>query len=210
MFILACWIIPAGFSQEVPSDELSDQVLCRMLADIPPDELNENEREGLLYILEEEMMARDLYAHFATIYDIPVFSNISSRGETHHVRAVQMLIDRYQLADSTGDCTQGSYFNTVIQKEYNRLKESGSRSLADALMAGAEIEEMDISDLQNLKGNTDNQDILMVLNNLGQASRHHLRIFVRHIEARGMTYTPRHISQSEFMQIIGVVPDMKD
>ena len=67
---------------------------------------------------------------------------------------------------------------------------------------GAAIEEIDILDLQERMAQTDREDILLVYSNLKRGSENHLRAFVNNLERRGIEYSPEHLSQEEYDEII--------
>ena len=61
---------------------------------------------------------------------------------------------------------------------------------------------LDISDLNKLLVETDNEDIQIAYQNLNKGSRNHLRAYVRILERNGGEYTPQYISQVEYDEII--------
>ncbi|MDG0979653.1 MAG: DUF2202 domain-containing protein, partial [Halieaceae bacterium] len=83
------------------------------------------------------------------------------------------------------------------------LVAQGTNSLLEALYVGAEIEELDIADIENLKLQVvDNDDIILVYDNLLKGSRNHLRSFHRQVESNGGSYTPSHITQEQYDEIV--------
>jgi hypothetical protein len=141
--------------------------------------LTEPVKEGLLYMREEEKVARDIYAAFAAQYSARIFSNIT-KSEQQHMDAIKILLDRYEIADPVGTQPAGVFSNTALQELYNTLLEQGSRSLADALLVGKLIEETDIADLDVHRAEVGaDTDIYMVYSNLRRGSENHLRAFTR-------------------------------
>jgi len=86
----------------------------------------------------------------------------------------------------------------ALQALYNNLMVRGHASLIDALKVGALIEETDIHDIDQKKTVTDEEAILQVYDNLLCGSRNHLRAFNRQLLARGVTYVPQVIAQSDW------------
>src|SRR5512139_1141758 len=148
-----------------------DQV---QLTSIPPSDLTAAESAGLLYMREEEKLARDVYNQMYTLWGLPVFQNIASSEQTH-MDQVKLLLDRYGLADPAMD--PGKFTDPTLQALYDQLIAQGSVSLEEALKVGALIEQTDISDLQTRLAQTDNADIQLVYNNLMSASYNHLSAF---------------------------------
>jgi len=139
-------------------------------------DLNAAETESLLYVREEEKLAKDVYSALYAKWSLAVFQNIS-RSEQTHMDAIMTLLDRYGLADPAS--SQAGMFNDpTLQRLYTELDAGGNLSLGDALKAGAAIEEIDILDLQSRLAQVDNPDIIQVFNNLLNGSFNHLRAFV--------------------------------
>jgi len=165
------------------------------------DGLTEMEEEGILFMREEEKLARDVYLFFHEMYiDIPIFYNIA-QSEQQHMDAIKNLIDRYGLEDPIAGNDIGEFTNQDLQNLYNALISQGSTLIA-ALEIGAEIEEIDIIDLKEYISQTDKDDIILVYNNLLKGSKNHLRAYVRDLKSRGVVYEPKHLSQDEFDDII--------
>ncbi len=165
-------------------------------------ELSDAETAGLLFMREEEKMARDVYWTMYDQYPLPVFEFIP-KSETAHMGAVKVLLDKYELTDPVGENIVGVFENTDIQNLYDDLVAKGSASEIEALTVGALIEETDIADLDtHIEEIVDNADILTVYTNLRRGSTHHLKAFVWNLKMRGVEYTPQVLSQEDYDDII--------
>ena len=169
---------------------------------IPKSDLNNDEVDAILYIREEEKLARDVYLTLYEKWNLPIFKNIAS-SEQIHMDAVKQLIDRYGLKDPVVD-EIGKFTNPELQELYNKLVNKGSKSLEEALQVGATIEEVDIVDIKKYLSKVDNQDIQFIFNNLIKGSQNHLRSFVSIMKKYGITYSPQYLSQEEFNRIISI------
>jgi hypothetical protein len=156
--------------------------------------------DGLLWMREEEKLARDVYRALSELWDLPIFANIADSEQTH-TGAVGDLIDRYDLPDPMTDDVPGVFVDPTIQALYHDLIEQGSQSLVDALIVGATIEDMDIVDLQLRR--TGVEAIDLVYANLEKGSRNHLRAFIRTLERQGGKYVPAYLTVAEYEAIIG-------
>jgi hypothetical protein len=168
---------------------------------LPVEHLSEAERIGLIQMREEEKLAHDVYTTLYEIWEQQIFSNISDSEQTHTDMIKELLI-KYEIDDPVKDNEIGEFTNAEISKLYDNLVAEGSKSVIDALRVGALIEDLDISDLNKLVLEVDNQDILTVYNNLEKGSRNHLRSYTRLLNRNGEIYTPEYISQSEYESII--------
>ncbi|MBN2556641.1 MAG: DUF2202 domain-containing protein [Anaerolineales bacterium] len=162
--------------------------------------LTASEVEGLLFMREEEKLARDVYLTLYDEWGLNIFNNIASAEETH-TDAVRVLLDQYGLDDPMTTDARGVFVNAELQALYDQLVAQGSQSLVDALRVGAAIEEIDILDLEDNLAQTENADIQMVYGNLLRGSRNHLRSFVRQIENRSGAYQPQYLSQAAYEAI---------
>ena len=184
---------------ESSSGEVNESALVLALAGEPSGELTQAEVDGLLFMIEEEKLAADVYSALDEKWDMRVFENIG-RAELTHQAAVKRLLDRYSLPDPR--LGEGEFANETLQDLYNDLLAHGSVSVSDALMAGAAIEEIDILDLEEYMAQTDKEDILLVYANLLRGSENHLRAFVNNLERQRVEYTPQYLSEEEYRSIM--------
>ena len=69
--------------------------LWSAISQIPAGELSEAEKEGILYMREEEKLARDVHLKLYEIWGLQIFRNIADSEQTH-MDAVKLLISRYR------------------------------------------------------------------------------------------------------------------
>jgi hypothetical protein len=168
----------------------------------PTGELNADEIAALLYMREEEKLARDVYQAMYDIWGVPVFANIAE-SEQAHMNAIAYLLDAYDLADPAAGQGLGEFENAQLQALYNELVAQGQQSLEDALLAGAAIEEIDILDLQERLAQTSNAAITQTFENLLAGSVNHLGAFATNIERQtGLAYQPQYMSQSAYQALV--------
>lgn len=168
--------------------------------DIPASDLSIEETAALLYMREEEKLARDVYNFLFTLWGQPTFQNISA-SEQAHMDEIKILLDRYGLTDPAQ--APGEFSDAGLQVLYTQLTTRGSVSLGEALKVGAAIEEIDILDLQDNLARTDNADIQLAFTNLMNASHLHLRSFTSVLFSRtGETYQPQYLSLEQYQGIV--------
>jgi hypothetical protein len=154
-------VLASGFFCPLPAASLSDQ-----------------ETASLLFMREEEKLARDVYIQMYQKWRLPIFKNISKSEQTH-MEAIKALLDRYGLPDPAAEMSIGEFQNADLQKLYDELLQAGMGSLNEALDVGVTIEEVDIEDLTEAIAVTTHNDIRRVCTNLRQASLQHLGSFQR-------------------------------
>jgi hypothetical protein len=172
--------------------------------------LTDAEIAGLLYMREEEKLARDVYLALYDIWGQQIFQNIADSEQTH-TDAVKHLLDRFGIDDPAVNIAPGVFTDSTLQSLYHELTILGAQSLEDALRVGAAIEEIDILDLvENLATVTDSE-IVQVYENLLSGSENHLRAFVSTLAQKtGETYTPQYLSQAVYDAILSESTQNRD
>lgn len=151
--------------------------------------LSDVEEADLLFMREEEKLARDVYLTFYDEFDLATFSNIAS-SEQMHMNALLKLLKKYDLPDPAAGNDIGEFTAPDLQALYDDLIASGMAAPLAALMVGGKIEEKDMVDIQDAIERSDHADIDLVYASLLCGSRNHLRAFAQAILAQfGVTYT---------------------
>ena len=171
------------------------------LNSLPEEKISVNEERDLIFLREEEKVARDAYLKIFDVNEIDIFMNIAD-VEQSHTDAVKILLDKYLIADPVTDDTVGLFTNPDLQAIYDDLVSAGSQSLEAAIKVGLEVEELDIKDIRIFRGRADNEDILLVYESLEKDSRNHLRSFWKLLTDKGYCYVPKHLSQEAFYAIV--------
>lgn len=157
------------------------------------------DQEALLFMLEEEKLARDTYIYLDELWGINQFANIQI-SEQSHLNSVANLLDAFDINYTIEP--NGVFTNQEIQNLYDKFIVDGTLNVTQALEVGAAIEDLDIVDLQNYINATSNTAIISVFENLQCGSRNHLRSFVSALENTGNTYTPQFLTVEEYELII--------
>jgi hypothetical protein len=168
---------------------------------LPYEALSESEKSTLIFMREEEKLARDVYTTLYSKWGVNMFTNISASEQTH-MDGILLLLNKYGLADPAANKGIGEFNNTALQTLYNELVAKGNVSITEAYIVGAIIEDLDLSDLKNALAGNDNQDIKVIYESLAKGSRNHMRSFNGVIINSGLVYTPQFITQTEFDAIV--------
>ena len=162
-------------------------------------QLTSYEKESLLFMAEEEKLARDVYLYLFNLWGDKIFYNIAN-SEQRHMDVVEGLLNKYSIPYTP--LPSGQFNNAQLQQLYNELTQRGSISLEEALKVGALIEEVDIEDLDERLRNIDKEDIRTVYCNLKKGSANHLRAFTSQLEALGVNYLPQVLSTTYYQQLL--------
>lgn len=163
--------------------------------------LSEQDTIGLVYMREEEKLARDVYTALYTKWGIQIFSNIASSEQTH-MSEVLLVLEKYGVSDPVLDDSSGVLNNAELGRMYQDFVKRGTVSVEEALKVGMTIEELDILDLKQRLATSSNDDVSFLYERLISGSYNHLRAFYSNLSARGIDYKPVYISQGDFDAII--------
>lgn len=148
---------------------------CAALArSTAPLELTASERGALLFQLEEERMARELYAAFGASSGDGRFARIQA-AELRHAALLRTLAARAGIAVPAA--VPGRFDSAVLQQRHDTLLARGRTSLSEALAAGAAVERQDIADLEKLARVATSTEFKAAIAQLASASARHLAAF---------------------------------
>ncbi|WP_273568542.1 DUF2202 domain-containing protein [Maribacter halichondriae] len=161
--------------------------------------IGNEDKEALLFMLEEEKLARDTYRFLDDLWAINQFSNIKE-SEQSHMNAVIALLDQFAIGHTI--LPDGDFANGEIQELYDQFIIDGSIDEKMALRVGATIEDLDIVDLEDYLNSTMNDATTTVFESLQCGSRNHLKSFVSALELYETTYEPQYLSEADYELII--------
>lgn len=159
------------------------------------------EVETLLWMREEEKLARDVYRRFFALWQDQVFANIAT-AEQRHFDAMGRQITLFG-ADDPALAFDGQFSNGELQSLHADLVMRGSISLAEAFKVGAAIEELDMRDLQAAIATSSNALMTTSYSHLLEGSKNHLRAFVLRLEWMGFDYQPQYLDPVFYDAVIG-------
>jgi len=163
-------------------------------------DLTEFEKQSLIFMIEEEKLAHDVYVTLNEKWNYACFTNIS-KSENFHKSQIKNLLDTFNIEFEIIDSI-GEFNNHELKALYNSLIEKGKLSLQDAFEVGATIEDKDIYDLQEALLKIENQQITDVYNNLIFGSKNHIKAFTRNLNSLNYNYVPQFISVEQYNTII--------
>lgn len=206
MAIMGALVLPSSCSKGTDTDETVQMntenadlksgtipatcILTGAIVDVPipactiTGTVTETEIAGLLFMREEEKMARDVYAYLYEKYKLPVFKNIT-KSENAHLSAVLRLIAGFKITDNSSN-TPGEFTNNQLAELYKQLIVKGNISVIEALKVGVLIEQTDTADLQKELLTVKNASVKTVYTNLLKGSGAHLKAFTWNLKVRGI------------------------
>lgn len=191
---------PAPAAVPGPSPSQSSCTPDTIVFNFPSQELSQAEKEGILLLLSQEKLLRDVYAKLYEKWQLPEFQNIPS-GEDRHAKGVKALLKKYQLTAPNADKV-GVFAEAKLTQQYQDLVAKGGVSLVEALTVLASLEEQDAVALEKAITGTDNFDVQFVYKQLAKGSRNHLRDLVGLLQGKGTTYKPVFYSAADFQKVL--------
>lgn len=167
--------------------------------DLYTETLSDTDSAALLFMLEEEKLARDTYAYLDNLWSLNQFSNIKL-SEQSHMNAVENLLKVNNISYTI--LPSGEFADAGLQTYYNQFTIDGAIDQVHALQVGATIEDLDIVDLQEYIDVTSNTALISVFESLQCGSRNHLRSFVNTIANLGASYTPQFLTEEAYDAIL--------
>ena len=144
------------------------------LLDLPA--LSDEAVASLLFMIEEEKMAMDLYDTLYEQTGIGEFDKISD-SELKHYETLLSTAEKLDIDTSTLSTEVGVFSNEEIQGLYDLLLTQGSESPEAAVGVGIAVEETDIADLDVALEAVEVTLLGTVYENLQDASYNHLAAF---------------------------------
>ena len=188
--------------------------------------LDAGEETHLIFMREEEKLARDVYLTLGGLYPtLKVFGRIVD-SEQNHTDAMKARLEQYGIADpSTNDAVgvfTGKDYGWYFTEKFGELVTWGRLGSTEALYVGAFIEELDMHDIVQCPevivqvdngvgvgecgmAYTEEKALLTSDKNLLEGSKNHLRSYVKQIESRigEGNYEAQYLTQEEVDEILG-------
>jgi hypothetical protein len=140
--------------------------------------VNSTVKAQLLYLVEEEKLAHDVYTALDAVSISPKFKNISGAEQTH-MDYISALLVTYGIKNPTIGKKAGVFTNKELSALYKTLVAKGKKSAIDAIQVGILIEEKDLGDLAKLSKSITQPDIKTAVAFLKKGSENHLAAFKR-------------------------------
>lgn len=165
--------ITGQLTQVVAESKISDCPVVQLDASAYTDE----QVTSLLFMIEEEKLAGDLYAAFYEQTGLQIFNRIATAEDRH----MDSLITLAELAGLEVDgilaLPEGKFLNPELETLYAEFLIAGSVSADMALAVGQQVELADIADLEETVIAVVGTPLETIYSHLETGSTHHLAAF---------------------------------
>lgn len=163
-------------------------------------ELTDEQKYTLAYMWNEEKMAKDLYLALNDVWPSQTLYNIATKAETEHQKAVEGLIEAYDINITNLDDYEEAYSEAElrtfaagefgipeVQELYDILFAKGVQSAQDALEVGCMVEVTDVNDLnEDIETARGADDLVQVFEHLRNGSYNHYWAFDTALKSMGV------------------------
>ena len=145
--------------------------------------LTNSEKNALLYMYQEEKLAKDIYYEISDMYpSLRTFPHIY-HSEIIHEKSVENVLRHYNIPLPVRDNEIGKFRNPELQKLYDELIQKAKKSKVDALEVGIMVEVTDVEDLDKFLNEATSSDVIALFKFLRAGSYNHYNAFNRELEA---------------------------
>jgi len=174
-----------------------------MVSSLPTYSLSQTQLDTLVYMWNEEKLAKDVYLALNAVQPSNQLSNIANKAESQHQLSMESLLTKYNLVNTViasyntanntaittlAEIPAGVYTLSPLQTLYNTLYTQGSVSKQAALETGCKVEVTDVNDLNadlNTAGTA--QDLVSVFESLRAGSYNHYWAFDNGLQKLGVS-----------------------
>ena len=140
--------------------------------------LTNKEKQALVYMYQEEKLAKDVYYVLGEMYpNIKAFNIYKS--ETMHETSVANVLRHYNIPLPLRSNVVGKFNNEELQNLYNELIAKGKKSIKDAIEVGIMVEVTDVEDLDKYLKYASSPDVIALFKFLRAGSYNHYNAFNR-------------------------------
>lgn len=174
-----------------------------MVSSLPTYSLSQTQLDTLVYMWNEEKLAKDVYLALNAVQPSNQLSNIATKAETQHQLSMESLLSKYNLVNTVvasyntanntvittlAEIPAGVYTLSPLQTLYNALYTQGNISKQAALETGCKVEVTDVNDLNaDLITAGTAQDLVSVFESLRAGSYNHYWAFDNGLKKLGVS-----------------------
>lgn len=163
--------------------------------------INDEEKRSLEHITEEVKLARDFAVLMGSKHNSDFFNKI---GETKQsdLDKLKDILESKNIDDPVKNDESGIYKSENFTDLYKGFTESGNTNISNALKAGAEISELQISDCNKFLNIATDQEIKDIFSLIKKNSEKNLKSYINQLSQKGIGYIPKHLTSEDFNKIL--------
>lgn len=135
---------------------------CNLFSLMPT---NQKEKDGIIWLSESTKLSKDVYHEIYRLWDVKIFKSIELLEEKD-MKSIAKLIKDYELLNPNKDKTLGIYTSPYISKLFTDFSAKYDDNEYEALRIAATLEDLMISDLNELLQFSSNIDFIKIFTEL--------------------------------------------
>lgn len=153
----------------------------------------------VLYLLEQEKLAHDVYRTLDTMWVTDIFNRVANE-EYQHVSKLSAVAAEFMInvPNHFNEYPIGQFIDTKLRRLYGELMHAANFSLEDAYRACATLEERKIVDLKMALKEPNFELENLTYKALLVGSEDNFKVFVRALNELNTAYTPVLLSPAEY------------
>ncbi|QEN03178.1 DUF2202 domain-containing protein [Thiospirochaeta perfilievii] len=136
--------------------------------------ISQQEEDGLIWLLESTKLSKDIYNDLHEIWNIQLFSSIEL-VEDRDYKSIEKLLDKYLIKNPIKSIKKGEYSSPYISKLYSDFSQKYDDSEYEALRIAATLEDLMISDINDLLETSTNEEFINLFTTLRYSAISHIR-----------------------------------
>jgi len=163
--------------------------------------LNEQEKIGLIYSLEETRLSKDVNTFLYEKWEEPIFDYVLSQENINMLR-IQKLIIKYGGENPLAYSVEGKYTIPALQEDYNNFIKKGNNNEQAALYVSMTLAERNYSLMQQRIAEAHNLDLIKLYGKRMTSIGKHVRVLFKRLSNLGPDYEPQYMDENEFFDLI--------
>lgn len=163
--------------------------------------LTANEKESLVYTIEEARLTRDINAFLYDKWDEPIFDYVMTQ-ENNNIFRLQKFIKEQGGQDPLARSIKGTFNIPSMQQEYNKLMNIGKNSRLAAYYVSMTLQEKNYMKMQERIQMSENLQMIKLYGKRMEKSGDHIRILFKNLQKLDVDYEAQYMTKNEFMDII--------
>lgn len=153
----------------------------------------------VLYLLEQEKLAHDVYRSLDTMWVTDIFNRVANE-EYQHVGKLSAVAAEFMInvPNHFNEYPMGQFIDTKLRRLYGELMAAANFSLEDAYRACAALEERKMYDLKVALKEPNFELENLTYKALLLGSEDNFKVFVRALNELNAAYTPVLLSPAEY------------
>ncbi len=163
--------------------------------------LNEQEKIGLVYSLEEARLTKDVNTFLYSKWEEPIFDYVLSQENMNMLR-IQKLILKYGGENPLAYSVEGKFTIPALQEDFNKFINVGKNNEQAALYVSMTLAERNYLHMQERIAEANNLELIKLYGKRMTNTGKSIRVLFKKLGNLGPDYEPQYMDENEFFDLI--------